>query len=105
MIKINPTPDQGLNRWISDHPNKVRRSHSLMISSLSKAGERINPKSVNPIPANLLAAAEEQLTAAQKDRIKRQYKKVANANDSERSSSRTDVEEASGKTSSADLWK
>jgi hypothetical protein len=102
MIKINPTPDQGLNQGISDHPNKVRRSHSL--SLLSKAGGRINPKSVNPIPADLLAAAEEQLTAAQKDKIKRRYKKVANANDSERSSSRTDVE-ASGKTSSADLWK
>src|SRR5258708_16560295 len=32
----DPTPDPGLNRWISDNPNTVRQSRSL--SSLNKAG-------------------------------------------------------------------
>ena len=98
----DPTPDQGLNRWITDHPNIVRRSRS--ISPLGKAAGTINPKAGNPVPthndapaADLLAAAEERLTAAQKNKIKRRYKKVANVNDPARSSSPSDVEEGPSK--------
>ena len=47
----------------------------------------------NTLTVDLPVAAEEWLTAAQKIKIKQRYKKVANVNDSERSSSPSDVEE------------
>jgi len=75
------TPDQNLNRWAQENPNTVRRSRSL--NSLDNTDKISKPKEVDPndaVPAtDLVAAAEDLLTAAQKDRIEGRNKKVANA--------------------------
>lgn len=73
------TPDQGLNHWETAHPNFIRRSHSL--SSLEDIAKVTKPKAAKPIdigPAiDLVAAAEDRLTAEQK--IERRYNKAARA--------------------------
>ena len=73
----DPTPDQIFNHWTVDNPNlNLRRSRSL--SSLDDVVKTAKPKVVKPadvVPEkDLVAAAENTLTAAQKDKINQRNK-------------------------------
>ena len=73
------TPDQNLNCWTIENPNAMRQSNSL--NSLDNVTK---PKAVDLIDAilatDLVATAEDLLTAAQKDKIEKHNNKVAKSN-------------------------
>ena len=86
------TPNQELNRWAADIPNPpsarhLRRSRSL--SLLDKADKVANPRmerhpgprDVTPaVDLRLAAAAEDLLTAPQKEKIERRYVRTVKPN-------------------------
>ena len=103
------TPDQNLNRWTADNPNLIRRTRSF-----SNTGGINNPKIDGTTRQraearmDLVAAAAERLSAAQRNTIERRYKNLANVNDSQRSPSATPVGEGpshlKGKTIDPSNW-
>jgi hypothetical protein len=93
------TPDHGLKQWETAHPNVIRRSRSL--SSLEDVSKPTKPKAVKPIElgsaVDLVAAAENRLTAEQKLKIERRHGKVARAKKA-RLPSITSLEQGPSKT-------